>query len=265
MAIERRRTHFLVALLAPVVNAIKPLFARVMGAVFAPPQAAETEAMSGTGFATAAQVVTTTESFTVSLNQYAGCWLLAQGLPPCLIESHPAAAAAPVAFTVFGAAPATAAVAFKVLRAPTLTGGAMGAPDFVHADADERTVSGPTAADLGTSMTLLKKLLTVYAAHRTDTLHHNNPDTTNTVASAVSDVADLPSAITAANQLKAAFNAHVVQGGAHYTNDMGNNVSSPNATDQNSLNTLLNEMRGDINAHFGASSLGGFDSWRLAD
>ena len=39
-----------------------------------------------------------------------------------LIVSHPAVTGAPLALTVFGAAPATASEDFKILRAPTPAG-----------------------------------------------------------------------------------------------------------------------------------------------
>lgn len=86
------------------------------------PTAAAVDVTTGTGFATSGQVVTTTESFTATLNQYAGCWLLAATQAPCLIVSHPAAAAAPLALTVYGLAPTTDAGTFRLLRAPTPAG-----------------------------------------------------------------------------------------------------------------------------------------------
>jgi hypothetical protein len=97
-----------------------------------PPTAAEVDLVTGTGFSTSGQVVTSTESMTVDLNQYAGCWLLAAAQPPCLIVSHPAVAAAPVAFTVYGAAPTTDAGTYKILRAPTPGGGSSGESSHTH-------------------------------------------------------------------------------------------------------------------------------------
>lgn len=134
----------------------------------------------------------------------------------------------------------------------------------VHTDRDERTVAVANASSLDTSLALCKALLTVYAAHAPDALHHHTGDETNAVASVPADVIDLPSAITAANELKAAFNAHRVENNTHWTDDTTNVVSSPDATDQTSVNTLLNELKTDLNAHLGA----GFDeppSWRIID
>lgn len=86
------------------------------------PVAAETEALSGSGYTTAGQVVTTSDNQTVTANQFAGCWLMFDTHAPCLIVSHPAAAAAPVAFTVRGAAPASTAEGYYVYASPTPVG-----------------------------------------------------------------------------------------------------------------------------------------------
>ena len=47
----------------------------------------------GTGFATAGQVVTTTENKTLALNELANCWLITATQAPCLIISNTAASA----------------------------------------------------------------------------------------------------------------------------------------------------------------------------
>lgn len=90
-----------------------------------------TPAFSGTGFATAGQVVTTTDNQTMTLNQCAGMWLIANGLastPPALIVSNTAVTGAPAVLTVIGAAPVTDAGTYKVVQglaaAQTFTPGA---------------------------------------------------------------------------------------------------------------------------------------------
>lgn len=80
-----------------------------------------TPLLSGTGLTAAGQVVTTTDNKTVTLDQYAGCWLLGATTPPCKIVSHPAATNAPVAFTVKGATGTDGGV-YEVLAAPTPAG-----------------------------------------------------------------------------------------------------------------------------------------------
>jgi len=86
------------------------------------PTTATADIVTGTGYATAGQVVTTTSNFTATLNQYANCWLITATKAPCLIVSHPAVTGAPLVLTVIGAAPATAAEAFRILGAPTPAG-----------------------------------------------------------------------------------------------------------------------------------------------
>lgn len=84
-----------------------------LGAIGSSPVANATPALSGTGYTTAGQVVTTTSTHTVTLNQYAG-YLFSGPTGLCVILSHPAATGAAVAFTVAGAAPATDAGAYSV-------------------------------------------------------------------------------------------------------------------------------------------------------
>lgn len=81
--------------------------------------------LSGTGLTAAGQVVTTTESFTATLNQYAGGLLLPVGNPPQVITSHAAVNNAPLVLTVRGEA-TTNAGTFDVLNisAPAFTGSA---------------------------------------------------------------------------------------------------------------------------------------------
>jgi hypothetical protein len=86
------------------------------------PTTAAASLVTGTGFATAGQVVTTTSNFTATASQYANCWLITATHAPCLIVSHPAVTGAPLALTVFGLAPTTAAEAFRILIGPTPAG-----------------------------------------------------------------------------------------------------------------------------------------------
>ena len=86
------------------------------------PTTAVTSLVTGTGFATAGQVVTTTSNFTATANQYANCFLITATQSMCQIVSHPAVTGAPLVLTVFGLAPTTAAEAFKILIAPTPAG-----------------------------------------------------------------------------------------------------------------------------------------------
>lgn len=74
---------------------------------------------SGTGYTTAGQVVTTTDNQTMTLNQCAGMWLIADALAstaPVLIVSNTAVTGAPAVLTVIGTAPATDAGTYKIVK-----------------------------------------------------------------------------------------------------------------------------------------------------
>ena len=97
-----------------------------------------TPAFNGTGFATAGQVVTTTDNQTMTLNQAAGMWLIADALTstaPVLIASNTAVTGAPAVLTVIGTAPATDAGTYKIVATiPVGTNGASAAlADHTHA------------------------------------------------------------------------------------------------------------------------------------
>lgn len=86
---------------------------------------------SGTGYATAGQVVTTTGNTTMTLNQCQGMWLMSDALPttpPALIVSNTAVTGAPAVLTVVGAAPATDAGTWRIVK--NLTVGSVAAPIF---------------------------------------------------------------------------------------------------------------------------------------
>jgi hypothetical protein len=136
----------------------------------------------------------------------------------------------------------------------------------IHYDQAEYAVDTAIASDLATSIALAKALIYAYLRHVADTLAHAAADTTNDLddgvaAEMAADVVDLNSAIEVANGIKAAYNAHRSQAGVHPTNDAGHAITSLDATDQGSLNTLLNELKTDLNAHM-ASGLS-TPSWRV--
>jgi hypothetical protein len=47
--------------------------------------------------------------------------------------------------------------------------------------------------------------------------------------------------------------------------DGGNSISSSDATDQSSLNTLLNELKTDINAHIAAAPTSDMEAFNIID
>jgi uncharacterized protein YlxP (DUF503 family) len=61
--------------------------------------------------------------------------------------------------------------------------------------------------------------------------------------------ADLAAVQVLANALKAAYNLHVADTGAHVAADATNVTTAAAASDQSTSNTLLNELKADFNAH----------------
>lgn len=140
-----------------------------------------------------------------------------------------------------------------------------GAPasSTVHYDRGEWTVSTTNASTTDTAVALCQALMQAYVNHIADALAHDAVDATNTLAYTRAQVVDEASAILAANDLKAKYNAHLTQSGVHPNNDATNSTSASNATNGASLYTLLNELKTDFNAHLadGMST----PSWRAVD
>lgn len=309
MATRLRNTHFVLSLIASWIDVFKKAVAGGAaggavsgtsasttpgaGGATAPaftgtaPTTATALLLTGTGYSTAGQVVTTTATdFNASLDQYAGCWLLCATKAPCRIVSHPAAAGAALVFTVEGAAPATTAEGFNVYGAPTPAGtvashthtGAAhthGAGTFAgspasgafHYDRGEYTVTAAASSSLETSRTLLIALLVAYDAHARDALAHDVLSEDDLLPDPLADIIYdlrgglLSDLIEVANDFKDIYNAHLDRSGVHPTDDTTNAVVAADATDQTSLNTLLNAMKTAFNAHFA----NGFPapSWRI--
>lgn len=86
-----------------------------------------------------------------------------------------------------------------------------------------------------------------------------------TAVVSTADASSLATSIALANALKAAYEAHRVDTGAHVAADSTNTISAATATDLASTQTLLNELKTDINAHLvleashrGISRVGGY-------
>lgn len=122
-----------------------------------------------------------------------------------------------------------------------------------HNDQSEKTIVSATAASLSTSVTLTNEILSWYAFHMADTLAHKVAGVAlasyTPVSSSLSGSAQLAAAILLANDVKAKYGTHRASTTYHYTADATNTISSADATDQASLNTLLNELKTDLNAH----------------
>lgn len=108
-------------------------------------------AFSGTGYATAGQVITTTDNQTMTLNQCAGMRFVppSGAKPDVLILSNTAVTGAPAVLTVQGIAPTTDAGAYKIVKALTPVGtNAASASLTATAAAQTFTGTATTAAGL---------------------------------------------------------------------------------------------------------------------
>lgn len=127
-----------------------------------------------------------------------------------------------------------------------------GAGASFHLDADTNPVSAANATDLATSLVLANQLKGVYEDHLDDDAKHKLKDPKPALVAA----STLATAITLANAIKADYNPHRASTTYHYNADATNVVTSADATDQSSLNTLLNEIKTDLNAHIGSGPTG---------
>lgn len=72
---------------------------------------------------------------------------------------------------------------------------------------------------------------------------------TNSIFVIDPDVGDLPSALVRGNLLKAVYNAHIADAVSHPVVDGTNVVAVADATNQTTLNDLLNDIKSKANAH----------------
>lgn len=117
-----------------------------------------------------------------------------------------------------------------------------------HIDQAEYSITAANASDLATSLTLVNQMRAVSLVHRADTVLHKIADAATITAPVATDLA---TAQTLANEIKADHNTHAAEVATiHMAADGVNTVSTADATDQNSLNTLLNAMKTVLNAHY---------------
>lgn len=117
-------------------------------------------------------------------------------------------------------------------------------------------ISSANSSSEATAVTLVNELKAKLNQHLADDIAHDTAVSAQvTTADAVTGDS-LVTAIALANALKAAYNTHLSAANVHFTNDATNTIAAANATDQTSLNTLLNEMKTDVNAHFASAPAG---------
>ena len=120
-------------------------------------------------------------------------------------------------------------------------------PGF-HGDRSEQTVTVADATDLATSLVLCNQLTALYKFHMADLLAHK---VAGVALSSYANVSTLAAANVQATAIKAAFNTHRASTTYHYTADSTNNVTAADAAStQGILNTLLNDIKVQMTAHF---------------
>lgn len=117
-------------------------------------------------------------------------------------------------------------------------------------------VTAANSSSLSTAITLCNDLLRVLNTMYADTSAHKSAVTAQLALTDLASTAVLATVQTRANALKASYEAHRTAANVHHTNDTTNTISAADATDQTSLNTLLNEMKTDVNAHILAGLAG---------
>jgi hypothetical protein len=119
--------------------------------------------------------------------------------------------------------------------------------DGASADPYIITAAAPTTE--ATRIALANDCKDVLNVHFADDLAHDSA-VSAAVATADAVVGDVyVTAYALANALKAAFNTHRSAASVHFTNDGGNAIAAADATTEGSLDTLLTELKADINAH----------------
>lgn len=122
-----------------------------------------------------------------------------------------------------------------------------------HNDRSEKVLAAAASTTLGTSVTAVNEMLAWYAFHMADTLAHKTTGVAlasyTPVSTSLSGAAQLAAAILLANDIKAKYNTHRASTTYHYTADSTNVIAAADATDQSSLNTLLVELKADLNLH----------------
>lgn len=123
----------------------------------------------------------------------------------------------------------------------------IGAGSKYHLDASELIPVAGAPSGLPACLVTLKNLIACYIFHAADLLALKVADAGSLPLP--TDPVDLTTANTAANLLKTFHGTHIASTTIHYNADSTNTITSANATDQGSLETLLAELLTDFTAH----------------
>lgn len=121
--------------------------------------------------------------------------------------------------------------------------------DYRAPAATPKIVTAANASSLATLRTLCRDLWVIATAHFGDAVAHKAADGTNDFGDQPATDAALVDLQTWLNDAKDALNAHFTESGVHFTNDATYSITSADASDQSSANTLANEIKSDLNAH----------------
>ncbi len=146
---------------------------------------------------------------------------------------------------------------------------AVGGTSHFHMSGIDSIAAAAASTDLATSIAAVNELAILYQysaningpfpGHVNDTLAHPVLDTVNVLTAPLAT--DLATAITLANQLYTAYNAHLTQSTIHINNDGTNTASSATATIQSELNTRIVDLKAKMNAHWADGLTGGSIRW----
>lgn len=106
------------------------------------------------------------------------------------------------------------------------------------------------ASNLATSITLADELTALCNRHAADDGAHKAAYSAAPIA--VTALTTEAHVVARANAIKTWYEAHRASTTYHPTADATNTIAASDATDQSSANTLLNELKTDINAHIAA-------------
>lgn len=124
---------------------------------------------------------------------------------------------------------------------------------------DQHRIKSANSSSLATSITLANELKAAINLHLASTGHQGVHVTASAAAVAAAAASSLATGITLAAEMKADFNTHLTESGVHMLNDSTNTVTAPHAiTLQAELDTLLNDIKTQVNAHRLGSMSAGF-------
>ena len=155
--------------------------------------------------------------------------------------------------------PSLVSAAFRAVVNQSTPDGAFVGSCFGLSDGSKAALVGfllTDANNLSSALVLCNTLKAAFNAHLIQTSVHIPNDSINSISYV--DAVDLPSLIILTNALRVSFNSHVnkfgVQG-VHQLADSGNIITSPVATTQDQVISILNEMRVKLNSHEIASNI----------